>query len=175
MQPVQYFHSETTFNHKPVWKFLVHPRHTKSLENTHIQILVFDQGFVIAFDRVVKIIKLMYFSVAESISTRGFVRLSFCLSVGPSILLSVCGSRISQKWKQCMQFKEIQVPSDGVDWDPGGESGHWLKLSLKPRQWFLAYVPIHLHCPDPPRLTVNSTKFKEIRVFWQQKFTYLTP
>ena len=46
--------------------------------------------------------------------------------------------------------------SDGVDWDTGGELGHRLKMSLKPRKRFLAYVPIHLQCPDPPRLMVLS-------------------
>ena len=41
-----------------------------------------------------------------------------------------------------------------MDRDTGGESGHLLKMILRPRETFLAGVPIHLRCPDPPRLTV---------------------
>ena len=46
------------------------------------------------------------------------------------------------------------LPSDRVDRDTGGESEQRLRMSLKPRKWFLAYVLIHLHCPDPPHLSV---------------------
>ena len=52
-------------------------------------------------------------------------------------------------------FEYKQLPSDGVDRDSGGESGHLLKMILRPRETFQAGVPIHLHCPDPPRLTVS--------------------
>ena len=51
---------------------------------------------------------------------------------------------------------ETILLSDGVERDTGGESGHRLKMSLKPRENFLAYVPIHLQCPDPPHLMVLS-------------------
>ena len=46
------------------------------------------------------------------------------------------------------------VPSDGVDWDSGGESGHLLKMILWPRETFSAGVPIYFQCSDPPHLTV---------------------
>ena len=49
-----------------------------------------------------------------------------------------------------------KVPSDGVDRDSGGVSGHLLKMILRSRETFQAGVPIHLHCLDPPRLTIFS-------------------
>ena len=44
-----------------------------------------------------------------------------------------------------------------MDWVSGGESGHLLNMSLLALGSFLAGFPIHLQCPDPPRLTVLKT------------------
>ena len=49
---------------------------------------------------------------------------------------------------------DISLPSDGVDRDTGGESGHKLKIICLACETFLAYVQIHLRSPDPPHLTV---------------------
>ena len=47
---------------------------------------------------------------------------------------------------------------DGVDRDGGGESGHRAQagrdIETKCLSRLEPDVPIHLHCPNPPRLTV---------------------
>ena len=48
------------------------------------------------------------------------------------------------------------IPLDGVDRNTGGESGHRLRIIFSAWETFLAYVPIHLQCPNPPRLMVLS-------------------
>ena len=48
-----------------------------------------------------------------------------------------------------------RLPSDGMDWNTKGESGHRLKMILRPRETFKADVLIHLHCPDPSCLTLQ--------------------
>ena len=53
---------------------------------------------------------------------------------------------------------DSQLPSDRVDRDTGGKPGPRLKMSLKLRKSFIAYVPIHLHCPDPPSLMEAKMK-----------------
>jgi len=46
------------------------------------------------------------------------------------------------------------VPSDGVDWDSGGESGRQARTGRHTKKMARARRPNHLHCPDPARLTV---------------------
>ena len=50
-----------------------------------------------------------------------------------------------------------RLPSDGVDRDSGGESGHGASARRDRETKCLSRlepgVPIHLHSPDPPRLT----------------------
>ena len=50
----------------------------------------------------------------------------------------------------------IVVPLTGMDRDIRGGSGHKVKVTLKPGDTFLAHVPIHFGCPDPPLLTVKE-------------------
>ena len=57
-----------------------------------------------------------------------------------------------------MIVDRIALLSDGVDWDSGGESGHGAQarrdIETKCLSPLEPSIPIHLHCPDPPRLTV---------------------
>ena len=72
-----------------------------------------------------------------------------------------------QKFKvQSEPFKKLRsgkyLPSDGVDWDCGGELGRRARarkdiLSLCLSQ-LKPHFPIHLHCPDPPCWTVISLR-----------------
>ena len=62
--------------------------------------------------------------------------------------------------KHLAACSSILLPSDGVDWDSGGELGCWAParrdiLSQRVSR-FKPCVPIHLHCPDPPHLTVDK-------------------
>ena len=69
---------------------------------------------------------------------------------------------------RCRRGRDGQILDDGVDRDSGGESGRratagrdilFLCLSrLEPR------VPVHLLCPDPPRLTVDEEVARERRM-----------
>ena len=66
---------------------------------------------------------------------------------------------------------KLSIPSDGVDRDTGGESGHLLKMSLLALGSFWAGVPIHLQCPDPPRVTVIEGRMHGrfyLRAYWAQ-------
>jgi len=55
------------------------------------------------------------------------------------------------------------IPSDGVEGDSGGESGHGVQAGrdteTKCRSRLEPGVPIHHHCPDPPRLTLIIYQF----------------
>ena len=64
-------------------------------------------------------------------------------------------------------FHDI-IPSDGVDRDSGGGSGHGpgagIDTETKCLSQFMPGVLIHLHCPDPPCLTVSHTHFQLVEI-----------
>ena len=76
----------------------------------------------------------------------------------------ICDSLLAQDAISSFRGALFIIPSDGVDRDSGGELGHLLKMSLLALGSFKAGVPIHLQCPDPPRLTVIHFGSLEIKV-----------
>ena len=54
----------------------------------------------------------------------------------------------------------FQIPSDGVDRDGGGKLGHGARARKDTEteclSWHEPRVPIPLHSPNPPRLTVSK-------------------
>ena len=73
----------------------------------------------------------------------------------------------------CQEICEtFDVPSDGVDRDSGGESGHRARAGRDTETKCLSRlkpgVPIHHHCPNPPHLMVNiswSVVFKRFLLY----------
>ena len=62
-----------------------------------------------------------------------------------------------------LPIKKIKKPSDGVDWDCGGESGRWARAGRDISvciSWLEPCVPIQLHFPKPPHLTNLFKGFK---------------
>ena len=67
-------------------------------------------------------------------------------------------------WCFSTDLSPQMLPSDGVDRDSGGESGHRPKIIFSAWETFLAFVPIHLQCPNPLCLTVSYfVMFRQIR------------